>query len=227
MKEKEVFMKSRIVFALLCSLSLLSHAEDAVIKETKGTLKLLNKENTTVEYSEKDTKDKKFEIQIRPSKSMSKVMMDGKYLLTLIEGKNQFVFDMDQTRGPLKTGENDEKNFKLIYNISSSDDSKEIKVTCYESVNYKETDSSEKTKKTDCLKKDSCKSYAVKDSKSLELKETPICIGKANVTYTQGNKELYLNCAFFDQEKKNTLILSQLLNTQNKVDMIKKTEKCE
>ncbi|MCK6597932.1 MAG: hypothetical protein L6Q37_06170 [Bdellovibrionaceae bacterium] len=224
-------MNCRIVFALVCCLSLFSRAEEAVIKETKGTLKLLNKENAAVEYNEKDTKDKKFEIQIRPSKSMSKVMMDGKYLLTLIEGKNQFVFDMDQTRGPLKTSETDEKNFRLIYNISSSDNNKEvnkeIKVTCYESVNYKETDTSEKTKKTDCVKKDSCKSYGVKDSKSLELKETPICIGKANTTYTQGNKELYLNCAFFDEEKKNTLILSQLLNTQNKIDIIKKTEKCE
>lgn len=224
-------MKSKFIIGASLLLAQLSFSAPAEIVDIKSTFTFKTTDGKAFEVTEKDTKDKKIEIKIRPSKQINKVVFDETYEIILKSDTAEVVFETKQSRGeisqkPDKDGIAKPKVIRIKYIGEAEKNKQAYGIECFETL--KATDDTAKTEETqtlECLKKEGCKSYTVKDTASFEQKETPICIGTKEAKTIKKQVQMKLNCGIYDKDNK-FMLLSQVLG-EKEITEVKSSEKCK
>lgn len=185
------------------------------LKTTKGD---------NLELTEKSVIDKKFEIKIRPSKQIQRLVKNNTYEIILSNNENEVVFEANQS---LQEYDGKEKAFSAVtYYSPTSTNGQKISIQCLEHLKTAEPSEQSEAKKTlSCLKTEGCKSYATKDA-HFELIQTPICVGTKEATVITKKAHAQLTCMLWegdDNSKSSRLV--QIVETKE-INEIKSSEKC-
>jgi hypothetical protein len=224
-------MKSKFIIGASLLLAQLSFSAPAEVMDIKSTFTFKTTDGKAFEVTEKDAKDKKIEIKIRPSKQINKVVFDDTYEIILTSDKSEVVFETKQSRGkiaqkPDKDGTAKPDVIRIKYIGEAEKNKQPYGIECYETLkSTDETAKAEEAKTIECLKKEGCKSYTVKDTASFESKETPICIGTKDAKIIKKQVQMKLNCGIYDKENK-IMVLSQVLG-EKEITEVKSSEKCK
>lgn len=193
--------------------------DSAAFKYTLKTTK-----DTSLELTDKNVIEKKFEIKVRPSKKIQRLVKSNTFEIILGNSEEEVVFEATPS---LHEYDGKEKAFSAVsYYSPTASNGQKVSILCFEKNKATDaTEQSEAKKTLACLKTEGCKSYATKEN-HFELAQTPICIGSKEATVVTKKANIQLNCLLWegeDNSKASRLI--QVLDTKE-ISEIKSSEKC-
>lgn len=220
---------------LLMGISLLTVAQVALSQplrlfdeNTAFKYSFTGKNGSKIELTEKSILEKKYEIKVRPSKQINKLIKDENFEVILTNGKDdeEIVFE---TKSKLITySVNDKKIPAVTYFSEITSDNKKYLLNCYENVKPVDAQAEAKeVKKTiECLKTEGCKSYVAKES-NFELAQTPICVGSKEASIVTKKSNIQITCAFREgDENAKPQRIVQVLDTKD-ISEVKSSDKCK
>lgn len=182
------------------------------------------KAGKSIELTEKSIIEKKYEIKIRPSTEINKLVKDDKFEVIFTNGKEdeEIVYETKQSIGNYKSNGTEVKAITYY-----SEQKENTQIQCYEkTLPVENTEPKETKQKTECLKNEGCKSYVVKDN-GFELAATPICIGSKESTVVTQKSNLLVTCVLWEGSDPNKgQRVEQLMETKEISEIKSSSDKC-
>lgn len=224
-------MKNHLLIGIsLLTVVQVAFAQPLKLKDKDTTFKytFTGKTGSKIELTEKTIIDKKYEIKVRPSKQINKLVKDENFEVILTNGKEDEEIVIE-TKSKIVTYLVDEMKIPAVtYYGEITGDNKKYYLNCYENIKPVDDQAEAKPEKKtiECLKTEGCKSYATKDS-SFELTDTPICIGKKEASIIKKKSNLQITCIISEGSAtaKGERIV-QVLDTKD-ISEVKSSDKCK
>ena len=216
-------MKLKLILGIFLSLTRFSFSATAVVDENMTGNFKFKSDKGEVEVTDKNYKNLKMELKYQVSGELDRLILGNPNSFDIVlavgdNGEKKIVFKTTQLFGPplsKKTDDKDVNDLKVRYRGEAKDNGQNYSITCYEkTIDVKDSVKQEVREKQECLKKDKCQSFAVKDKNTIETTETPVCIGKKTVTLVPKKIQIVLTCAVYDAAKEGdpkSMKLTQVL----------------
>lgn len=226
-------MKLKLILGLLLFLTPFSFSATAVVAENMTGNFKFKSDKGQVEVTDKNYKSLKMELKYQVSGELDRLVLGNPNSFDIIlavgdSGEKKVIFKTTQFFGPPSSKKTDDKNeidLKVGYKGEAKENGQDYSIACHEStMDVKDSAKPEVKEKQECIKKDKCQSFAVKDKNTIETTEVPVCIGKKLVTIIPKKVQIILTCTVYDTSKEGetkSMKLTQVLSEKE----IKETKK--